>query len=101
MDSNVNYHPDGSFHHTRCFIRDDTARKLKEEKMILQMEAADNAVKLKDDFLQSVAHDLRTPMQALLGTVQMLADTRLDETQHEHIEGILASGSELCVMLVC
>ncbi|KAG5188484.1 hypothetical protein JKP88DRAFT_243475 [Tribonema minus] len=24
---NVNYHPDKSFNHTRCFIRDDTARK--------------------------------------------------------------------------
>lgn len=26
IDSNVNYNVDGSFRHTRCFIRDDTAR---------------------------------------------------------------------------
>ena len=30
IDSNVNYHPDGSFHHTRCFIRDDTGRRVRE-----------------------------------------------------------------------
>ena len=59
VDSNVNYHPDGSFYHTRCFIRDDTARKLKEEKFKMQLEAAENANKMKDEFLQSVAHDLR------------------------------------------
>jgi hypothetical protein len=27
IDSNVNYKADGSFNHTRCFIRDDTGRK--------------------------------------------------------------------------
>ena len=30
IDSNVNYKPDGSFNHTRCFIRDDTGRKIKD-----------------------------------------------------------------------
>jgi hypothetical protein len=27
IDSNVNYNPDGSFGHTRGFIRDDTVRR--------------------------------------------------------------------------
>ena len=27
IDSNVNWSADGAFKHTRCFIRDDTARK--------------------------------------------------------------------------
>ncbi|KAJ3047976.1 hypothetical protein HK097_010994 [Rhizophlyctis rosea] len=99
VDSNVNYHPDGSFFHTRCFIRDDTARRLKEEKFKMQLEAAENANKMKDEFLQSVAHDLRTPMQALLGNLQLLADTRLDETQTEYADTILSAGTELCRML--
>ena len=30
IDSNVAYNPDGSFGHTRCFIRDDTARKIRD-----------------------------------------------------------------------
>jgi PAS domain S-box-containing protein len=30
IDSNVNYNVDGSFRHTRCFIRDDTSRIVRE-----------------------------------------------------------------------
>ena len=30
IDSNVRYEKDGSFGHTRCFIRDDTGRKIRE-----------------------------------------------------------------------
>jgi PAS domain S-box-containing protein len=30
IDSNVAYNRDGSFGHTRCFIRDDTGRKIKD-----------------------------------------------------------------------
>ena len=29
VDSNVNYHDDGTFNHTRCFLRDDTGRKVR------------------------------------------------------------------------
>ncbi|KAJ3280083.1 hypothetical protein HK104_000945, partial [Borealophlyctis nickersoniae] len=99
VDSNVNYHPDGTFHHTRCFIRDDTARKLKEERLKLELEGAEQAVKAKEDFFSSVAHDLRTPMQALLGTVQLLTETHLSDAQQDYISTILSSGSELCTML--
>ena len=30
IDSNVNWNDDGTFRHTRCFIRDDTGRKIRE-----------------------------------------------------------------------
>ncbi len=33
IDSNVAYKKDGSFGHTRCFIRDDTARKIKDARV--------------------------------------------------------------------
>ncbi|KAI9000081.1 hypothetical protein BC832DRAFT_541559 [Gaertneriomyces semiglobifer] len=99
IDSNVNYHPDGSFHHTRCFIRDDTKRKTEEARLKAQIEAAEAAMSAKDDFLHAFAHDLRTPMQALLGTVQLLSMTPLDADQQGYVETILSSGNELCHML--
>mmetsp|Transcript_36524 Transcript_36524/g.91890 ORF Transcript_36524/g.91890 Transcript_36524/m.91890 type:complete len:94 (-) Transcript_36524:290-571(-) len=33
IDSNVNWNTDGSFKHSRCFIRDDAARKVREAKL--------------------------------------------------------------------
>jgi hypothetical protein len=116
IDSNVNYHPNGAFKHTRCFIRDDTARKLEEEKYKLQLDEAERTIKLKDDFLYTVAHDLRfdhtlqvlevvlnafrTPMQALLGTVQLLDPEPSNRDQKELTDIIIESGNQLCDMLV-
>ncbi|KAJ3182402.1 hypothetical protein HDU87_008566 [Geranomyces variabilis] len=99
IDSNVNYHPDGTFNHTRCFIRDDTARKLQEAKLKLEAETAHEVLRSKEVFFSSVAHDLRTPMQALLGSVQMLLETDLDEEQEDLSTTIFTSGQELCEML--
>ena len=38
IDSNVAYNKDGSFGHTRCFIRDDTARKIRDARSKLLLE---------------------------------------------------------------
>lgn len=38
IDSNVAYNPDGSFGHTRCFIRDDTARKIRDARVQLLID---------------------------------------------------------------
>ncbi|KAJ3004442.1 hypothetical protein HKX48_001226 [Thoreauomyces humboldtii] len=99
IDSNVNYHSDGSFNHTRCFIRDDTARKLKEGQLKLELESAQAMIVSKENIFSSIAHDLRTPMQALLGTVQLLLSTDLTFDQHEYADTIFSSGAELCTML--
>ncbi|KAJ3152182.1 hypothetical protein HDU89_001401 [Geranomyces variabilis] len=99
IDSNVNYHPDGTFNHTRCFIRDDTGRRLQEAKLKLEAENAHEILRSKELFFSSVAHDLRTPMQALLGSVQMLLETDLDGEQEDLSTTIFTSGQELCEML--
>ena len=38
IDSNVAYNKNGSFGHTRCFIRDDTARKIRDARTKLLLE---------------------------------------------------------------
>ena len=38
IDSNVAYKKDGSFGHTRCFIRDDTARKIRDARVQLLLD---------------------------------------------------------------
>jgi PAS domain S-box-containing protein len=40
IDSNVNWNVDGSFKHTRCFIRDDTRRQIREARHKLAEEKA-------------------------------------------------------------
>ena len=60
---------------------------------------AEEANRLKDEFLATVSHELRTPLNAILGWVSMLRDGRFpEETQmraHEAIERSAKSQSQL------
>ena len=46
IDSNVAYNKDGSFGHTRCFIRDDTARKIRDARTKLLLEETERVREL-------------------------------------------------------
>ena len=46
IDSNVAYNKDGSFGHTRCFIRDDTARKIRDARSELLLEETERVCDL-------------------------------------------------------
>ncbi|CAM9683355.1 unnamed protein product [Ectocarpus sp. 6 AP-2014] len=68
IDSNVNYKSDGTFNHTRCFIRDDTGRIRKECRSEVAATAARKLAEGKERFSSKLLHAL-TALSGLVTSV--------------------------------
>jgi PAS domain S-box-containing protein len=79
-----------------CGISTDiTGRKLAEEEMNLARKEAERANRAKSDFLSRMSHDLRTPLNAVLGFAQLLDMDNLSVDQRESVMQILGAGRHL------
>mmetsp|Transcript_23630 Transcript_23630/g.75841 ORF Transcript_23630/g.75841 Transcript_23630/m.75841 type:complete len:705 (-) Transcript_23630:337-2451(-) len=92
IDSNVNYTKAGEFNHTRCFIRDDTARKVREAKAATVLAEVKRSLALLDGFMRRVVHVIRTPMMVVQGELSAARDAL---GRDESLELALAQASEV------
>ncbi len=53
----------------------------------------------KGEFLANMSHEIRTPMNGIIGTLQLLEDTTLTESQHEYVNVAYKSADALLSIL--
>jgi PAS domain S-box-containing protein len=79
-----------------CGVSTDiTDRKHAEEAMKMARKEAERANRAKSDFLSRMSHDLRTPLNAVLGFAQLLDMDNLTPDQKESVVQILQAGRHL------
>lgn len=83
-------------------LTDITSLRLVEENLLMAnhelekiVETANSANEQKSYFLATMAHELRTPLHAILGSTDLLGSTPLSEQQKAYLHTIQGSGSDL------
>lgn len=80
-------------------IRDITERKVAEEELIRSQRAAIEAYRVKSEFLANMSHEMRTPMNGVIGIMDVMLDSTLTPEQMEHIEMAKASAESMLNLL--
>ncbi|MGZ3873242.1 MAG: response regulator [Mucilaginibacter sp.] len=76
-------------------ISDITAQKSYENELIRSKEHAENARKIKETFVAHISHELRTPLNGILGIVNLLRTTAINEQQRSLIDLLDVSSQSL------
>jgi hypothetical protein len=95
------------WHMQRMRSRRHLLRRRELEEMVSirthELEASNQQLQIlsraKSDFLARMNHELRTPMNGVLGMSELLLDTRLDRVQRRFVEGIHRSADSLLAIV--
>ncbi len=58
-------------------------------------ERAEEASRAKSFFLANMSHEIRTPMNGIIGVIELLTKTRLDQRQQDYLQTVSSSASSL------
>jgi len=76
-------------------VIDATDRRRAERSLSDAKYRSDLAARAKSEFVAMLGHDIRTPLNTVLGMSQLLNTSRLDPKQRSWVDGILQSSDDL------
>lgn len=80
-------------------INDITEEKKSREALIREKENALQASKAKENFFSTISHEMRTPLNAIVGFTQLLIDDKPDKDQLERLKALRFSSNSLLTLI--
>ena len=100
IGQNVRMFFEGKYAHKVSVVaRDITLRRRAERALQEAKEKAENATKIKSDFLSMISHEIRTPMNAIIGLTNLLLEDKLTIKQQENLKLLKFSGENLLTII--
>lgn len=78
-----------------CFLRDISERKQAEEQLLKARDEALSSERAKSEFLAVMSHEMRTPLNGLLGTLDLMKTGSQTEQDAEHLRIMEISSKQL------
>lgn len=76
-----------------CYVTDITERKQAETELIAAKEEAEAASHAKDEFLAVMSHEMRTPLNPIMGFAQLMRETFTEEPEADYLDTIIRSAN--------
>ncbi len=79
--------------------RDITKQKLADEEMVKARKDAEKAYEAKSEFLANISHEIKTPLNGVIGFSDLLTKTQLNDVQQKYASTISKSANKLLEMV--
>jgi PAS domain S-box-containing protein len=79
--------------------RDITNLKKYQQDIVKAKDEAERSLKVKERFLANMSHEIRTPMNGVIGMIDLMIDTPLNDEQKDYVQTIRKSSETLLHIL--
>lgn len=82
-----------------AYLRDIRQDLERERELEHAKELAEKASRAKTEFLATMSHEIRSPLNAMMGSIDILSGTKLESTQRQYVELAADSGTVLLSLI--